>query len=94
MVFQWTGNNPINIDSDFTVVFIRHCESCANIVGPTNFKQKFARSPLCTPLGIKQSFRAGSILPLVLQYLGLQNNLSWFYLFIIKFMTPFFIGYG
>tara|TARA_B100001250_G_C19752562_1_gene768503 strand:- start:202 stop:1425 length:1224 start_codon:yes stop_codon:yes gene_type:complete len=86
MTFQWTGNNPINIDSDFTVVLIRHCESCSNVIpkrikiNPFHSKWRtgVARAPLCTSLGIKQTFRAGFILPLVLQHLGLKNNLLWF----------------
>ena len=80
MTSQWNGNNPINIDSDFTVILIRHCQSCSNVVSPiiknipfhSKWSQGVARTPLCTSLGIKQSFRAGFILPLVLQHLGLK----------------------
>jgi len=86
MTITWTcEKDDLSIDSDFTVVIVRHCESCANVVptikklipGTKDFMQGNFRQPLCTSEGVKQSLRAGFILPIVLDYLGLDYNLLW-----------------
>ena len=75
-------NNPAfeskslaDYNSEFTVVLIRHCQSCANVANPV-FKhtKKFWRQPLCTTKGVHQGIRTGIILPKILQDLNLYQR--------------------
>jgi len=75
--------NPINLaeqklPSPFTVVLIRHCQSCANVANPIGafggHTNKFWRQPLCTNKGVKQAIATGIVLPKILQELQLSPN--------------------
>lgn len=78
--------NPINssslaeqkYNSPFTVVLIRHCQSCANVANPLGafrgHTNKFWRQPLCTNKGVKQAIATGIVLPKILQELQLSPN--------------------
>ena len=81
--------NPINSSSleeqkstsdphSFTIIPIRHCQSCANVANPIGafggHTNKFWRQPLCTNKGVKQAIATGIILPKILQELQLYNN--------------------
>ncbi len=62
-------------NSDFTVVLIRHCQSCANVANPVlAHTKKFWRQPLCTREGVRQAIRTGIILPKILRDLNLHQR--------------------
>ena len=76
--------NPINSSSleeqkstsdphSFTIIPIRHCQSCANVANPIGafggHTNKFWRQPLCTNKGVKQAIATGITLPKILQEL-------------------------
>lgn len=73
-------------EEEFTAVFIRHCQSCANIMKKVNKifavgekgRKAIWRPPLCTPEGISQCIRAGLILGPILESLGLSLNVPFF----------------
>lgn len=64
--------------SPFTIVLVRHCQSCANVANPIGpfggHINKFWRQPLCTNKGVQQAIAAGIILPKILKELGLSIN--------------------
>ena len=64
--------------SPFTVVLIRHCQSCANVANPLGpfggHTNKFWRQPLCTTKGVQQAIATGIVLPKILKELQLSPN--------------------
>ena len=80
--YEFLTNNPAyeskslaDYNSDFTVILIRHCQSCANVANPIlGHTKKFWRQPLCTSEGVHQAIRTGIILPKILRDLNLHQR--------------------